>query len=965
MADRSDDASGRSTNSSQQSITHTFEIPDTPLEFTGERYTPDVADKIQHEHFHRYLAALQLCAGKDVVDLGCGEGYGTALIGTLAASVIGIDASAETIEHARASHGSSSVRFMTADATVTTLPSDSADIVVSFETIEHLEDHDGFMAEVVRLLRANGLLLLSTPDRSRYLRGSDPNPYHLRELNGDELRSLLEHSFAAVQIGGQRSDSASTIDFHSNAGRTSTYFDRRSAESFEEASELRSPLYLIAIAGHGELPDIAPSTLFDGEYLPSLHEDYHRALADVWMEVGSRDRRINELAEAARTSDELLQAIVDELAAVRTELELRESQLTDQGQQLTSLRIDLSEQSRLLSVARAELAAAHGSLSWQITAPLRAGRSQVRELLERSRATVKRPIGVVRASEPYARLRTTPAGIALRRALGRPFGPAAALPLAPPRIIRFADDQTLDPDIRDGAIVSRTASTLGHAGSVRAAERLRDRPLVSILMPCFETPVDLARQTVQSVLSQSYAEWELLIVDDGSTSRELHKYLDELGDLHDRIRVTRQQTNQGISHATNTALSMATGDFVAMLDHDDTLHPDALLEVVRVLNADPDTDAVYTDQAYIEADGEPGEALLKPDWSPVFFCGVMYVGHLLVVRRTVALAVGGFDSHYDNVQDFEFMLRIAEHSSRIAHVPKVLYGWRRAPGSIAADGNAKQNINELQAEAVTNHLTRLGMTAVARPNPRYAHRTQVIPRVEPTEGSMTVLVIGDDPTAATATIDALMQRPGKIIRSVESLQRHNGELHSHLAAIDEDGILMLLESGLVPDGEDWLDELWFYARLPNVAFASGVVHRAEIVEEAGLIVGAEGSLVAAHAGWGVETDGYAGSLSCAREVSAVSSRCTAVGRVALETLGGFDPLFADVESATIALSHHAGHVGLRNVVTPRARFRRVAGESAETDPLDRLLMRELRPANPHRDPFHNPAFASSNGGYRA
>ena len=145
---------------------------------------------------------------------------------------------------------------------------------------------------------------------------------------------------------------------------------------------------------------------------------------------------------------------------------------------------------------------------------------------------------------------------------------------------------------------------------------------------------------------------------------------DALAGKDARIQQRRLSRNRGISTATNAALDMAQGEYIAMLDHDDELTPDALFEIVKVLDGDRRLDAVYSDQDYVEADGTLSRTFFKPDWSLELFRGAMYVGHLLVVRRSLATDVGGFDPAFDNVQDFEFMLRTAERTSCVAHVPK-------------------------------------------------------------------------------------------------------------------------------------------------------------------------------------------------------------------------------------------------------------------------------------------------------
>ena len=173
------------------------------------------------------------------------------------------------------------------------------------------------------------------------------------------------------------------------------------------------------------------------------------------------------------------------------------------------------------------------------------------------------------------------------------------------------------------------------------------------------------------------------MVDDGSTSAAITTFLSELNAWDDRISATRLPTNAGISAATNKALDLARGEYIALVDHDDLVLPDALLAVVLEINEEPAVDVVYTDQEYGDADGAPEEPLVKPDWDPYLFLGVMYVGHLLVVRRALAITVGGFDSSFDNVQDFEFMLRLSEHTDRIGTY-HIHYRWRRVAGSVAA-----------------------------------------------------------------------------------------------------------------------------------------------------------------------------------------------------------------------------------------------------------------------------------------
>ena len=192
---------------------HEFKTPDDDLGFSGERYVPSVGDQIQHEHYHRYLFAAGLCVGKDVLDVACGEGYGTALIGTVARRAYGIDNDPKTIEHARRSYGSETVTYAVGDVLAIPVEDESIDVVVCFETLEHVDDHDRLLAECARVLRPGGLLVLSTPDRDVYSAEGAHNEFHVREVDSDEFRALLRRHFAHSAFGGQRSDLGSAISF--------------------------------------------------------------------------------------------------------------------------------------------------------------------------------------------------------------------------------------------------------------------------------------------------------------------------------------------------------------------------------------------------------------------------------------------------------------------------------------------------------------------------------------------------------------------------------------------------------------------------------------------------------------------------------------------------------------------------------------------------------------------------------
>jgi Glycosyl transferase family 2 len=255
-----------------------------------------------------------------------------------------------------------------------------------------------------------------------------------------------------------------------------------------------------------------------------------------------------------------------------------------------------------------------------------------------------------------------------------------------------------------------------------AAQRLPYRPLVSVMMPVHDIAEGWLRRAVDSVRAQVYADWELCAVDDAAPSPAVRRLLDEYAAGDARVQVTHLSSGLGIAGASNVGLRMATGEFVGFLDHDGELYRDALLEVVRVLNARPETDLVYSDEDKIESDGRRVQPFFKPDWSPDLLLSMNYIGHFVVCRRRLIEAAGGFRAEFDGSQDHDLLLRVTERTAQIARVPRVLYGWRRVPGSMAHDPSAKPAATVAGARAVADALARRGLDGPSRPRRRVAMR---------------------------------------------------------------------------------------------------------------------------------------------------------------------------------------------------------------------------------------------------
>ncbi|MDE0810875.1 MAG: glycosyltransferase, partial [Alphaproteobacteria bacterium] len=247
----------------------------------------------------------------------------------------------------------------------------------------------------------------------------------------------------------------------------------------------------------------------------------------------------------------------------------------------------------------------------------------------------------------------------------------------------------------------------------RHIEALQHKPLLSIIMPTYNTPSEILRSAVGSITSQLYPNWELCIADDASTSVETLAVLREYAGTDERIKITYRSVNGHISEASNSALEMARGEFVILVDHDDELTPHALYMVATEINRYPDTDIIYSDEDKIDKDGKIDHPYFKSDFSPDMFLAQNFINHLSAYRRGVVEEVGRFRKGFEGSQDYDLALRVIEKSTpeRIRHIPHVLYHWRSIEGSVASGEQEKSYAIEAARKAIREHLKRRGVKA--------------------------------------------------------------------------------------------------------------------------------------------------------------------------------------------------------------------------------------------------------------
>ncbi len=286
-------------------------------------------------------------------------------------------------------------------------------------------------------------------------------------------------------------------------------------------------------------------------------------------------------------------------------------------------------------------------------------------------------------------------------------------------------------------------------------------PLISILMPTYNTPEAYLRDCIESIIIQSYPNWELCVADDSSSDKKVVAVIKEYRDKDPRIKLVERGANGHISEASNSALEIARGEFVGLMDHDDVLWPNALYEVVKVIRNNRRADFIYSDEDKIDTTGEVHSyPFLKPDFSPEFLESCNFITHFSCIRTSVIKEVGGFRKGYEGAQDWDLFMRISEKTDKIVHIPKILYSWRIHEASTASDTDAKPYVYEAQKNLLVDHVSRLGKKGEVVTGIIKQHRTI---KYEPAKGSAATVVI-DYENAANAK------------RLIESLKAHDAGL---------------------------------------------------------------------------------------------------------------------------------------------------------------------------------------------
>lgn len=501
-------------------------------------------------------------------------------------------------------------------------------------------------------------------------------------------------------------------------------------------------------------------------------------------------------------------------------------------------------------------------------------------------------------------------------------------------------------------------------------------PRISIVMPTYNSPLTFLRAALDSVLAQSYPKWQLCIADDASDQPELMELLKDYCNHDPRIVLTLAQTGGGIAVTSNRALGLATGQYIAFMDHDDTLSVHALLLIAEQLRRDTTTLLLYTDSDSIDTSGTRSKPFFKPDWNYDLFLGQNYLNHLSVYRSDLLQQLGGLRKGFEGSQDYDLALRFVEriNPSQITHLPQILYHWRVLPTAVSQTnlGDAVRSARR----AVTEHLQRSELSATvgapprallynrvnwAAPNPQptthivvYGHDRELIDR---SVGDIQAISLPDTSFSVSSVLIALHSPPLPL-----------GEiLAEHCTSVLDDNIC-LIAAGLSPHTSDWLQRL------------TGIIARSDVGIVAPKMVDTKGTLLSGPLVLGTENwfegvlpttaaqsssrsnDGYFKRLRLDHQVSAVHGACLMIKRTRLKEVAGFNANFSSLPLIGADLCLRMQEKGCCSIWTASVKMQcSEPGMKSvfldEPDTRELLRFEKAWPQTTQCDPYYNPNFS--------
>jgi len=874
----------------------------------------------------RYLEFFSNRVGKTILDVGCEYGAYSEPLNKAGLYCVGIDLSVNYLKEAKLV----GVDVVVMDAGHLGFCDKAFDTVLMRDVIEHLEKPEQAVNEAARVSRQN--LLVTTPasdsyfwlkERSLYLEGSIP-PDHLQFYDQRSLQELLRGDFKLVEV--QFGDPIILYEglaplcyskLYAEARHISVPADRRTSDSQSElVSSYLEPVGLEELLG------------LDFN-MPALSE-FHAFLEPSKME-NLLLRIYNHRPDLQTSFPEVRQGNYGNLIAWATST-------YDSSSDYLSITCQLVAFSAICE-----------TLVFKFWTRLE---SQVNRLFPENtlRCTFRKSVGSI-----------------TRKAVTKPFRFYARLrSRSATRMGRYSK------------WISRFAYTEGMRNDAQQEiDRFLQKPTISILMPVYNPDPKWLTEAIESVKTQIYPNWELCIADDLS-AESLRETIRDYTRQDNRIKATFLKAHEGIAGATAQALSIANGQFVGFLDHDDKLAADALFEVARALNVRPELDFIYTDEDIIDEHGHRVDPFFKPDWSPDLLLSMNYVPHLLVCRKEILLEVGSIRKGFEGAQDYDLALRVTERSNRIGHVAKPVYSWRRTRESTASTLAAKPYARDAAKKALKEAMDRRGIQAEVLDGYNQWYRIRYRPANHPLISIIIVthdrpdllraclesirtkttyknyeIIVVDHRSQEKKTIEYLRSLTCQVIRYDEDF---NFAKINNFASEHANGTYLLFlndDTEVIESG--WLEEMvGILENRTDVGIVGAkLLYKNRRIQHAGVILGCGGS--AGHPFRGIPDwhSTYFGFAHLIRNCTAVTAACMMIKRQLFDRLKGFD-VNLTIGGNDVDLCIRAYELGYLTVYTPYSVLYHLEGSTRRIFPVsDYKYFRRKWGKLLSADPFYN------------
>lgn len=523
---------------------------------------------------------------------------------------------------------------------------------------------------------------------------------------------------------------------------------------------------------------------------------------------------------------------------------------------------------------------------------------------------------------------------------------------------------------------------------------LKYRPLISILIPVYNVSSKILSACLNSILEQTYENFEVCLADDCSTNLETINTLKRYAEMDKRIKVVYRKVNGHISAATNSALEIAKGEFIALMDNDDVLDKNALYENVLVLNKNKDIDFIYSDEDKLDVNGQRCFPHFKPDYSPDTLLSLNYICHFAVIRKTIVENVGGFEVGLEGAQDYDLFLKIVEKTNSIYHIPKILYHWRMIPGSTSASLENKDYASDKGKIAIENALKRRNITGHVVIDPKSTYYQVVYENEEPlvsiiiptknfadvterclksiyektTYKNFEILLVNNRSTEKDALeLFKRYENNYEKFKVIDADMEFNYSKINNLAVKESKGdVIVLLNNDTEVISSDWLTNLVGYAMQEHIGTVGAkLLYPDMTIQHAGVILGLGGVASHAYIGSAREDIGAYGRLRVPYNYSGVTAACLAIRKSVFEEVGMLE---SDLSVAynDVDLNIKTLEAGYYNVLLPQVELLHHESKSRGLDSSSEKYKRFLVEQEymytkwndlTRKDKFYNPNFS--------